>query len=136
MRTKSFFTSVLLLCTFYCLAQNNLPVVGTWKLISGKAVIDDSTVTYGNSGNESMKIVTPTHFSVISKNTSDGTMQHAVAGRVKIDATNYTEFLDFASRRDMVSKTARFTYRVEGNKWYIKGGIDNMQFDEVWQKVE
>jgi hypothetical protein len=113
-----------------------MPLVGTWKLISGKAVINDSTMTYGSPNDEAMKIVTPTHFSVVSKNASDGVMQHAVAGRVKMDATHYTEFLDFASSKDMVSKTATFTYKVEGNKWYIKGGFDKIQFDEVWQRVE
>jgi hypothetical protein len=113
-----------------------MPLVGTWKLISGKAVINDSAMTYGSPKDESMKIVTPTHFAVVSKNTSDGSMQHAVAGRIKMDDTHYIELLDFSSMKDWVSKTATFTYRVEGNKWYIKGGFDKVQIDEVWQRVE
>ena len=135
MRLKLFFFILLVIGTTISYAQKS-SLIGTWKLISGKATINDSTVSYGSSNSDAMKIVTPTHFAVIAKNPADGSMQHTTAGRVKMDNTHYTEYLDYASSKDMVSKTASFTYKVVGNKWYVKGGNDQMKFDEVWERVQ
>lgn len=105
-------------------------------MVSGKAVINDSTVTYASPAYQALKIVTPTHFSVIGKNGSDGVMQNASAGRVKVEATTYTEYLDFSSSKTLLSQAAVFTYRLDGDRWYLKGGNGAMQFDEVWERVK
>lgn len=80
----------------------------------------------------SIKIVAPTHFAVISENSADTAFQYAGAGTVKMDSKNYTEVILYGNTKSMIGKSATFTYRIEGDKWYIKGGTDDMKFDEVW----
>ena len=137
MKTRVLLSMLLLLCTAISFAQNKVQLVGTWKLISGKITSGDSTSTYGEKTDNAMKIVTPSHFAVVSKNVSTDSLQHAVAGTVEMDDKNYTERIEYCSFQNMVGKTAKFTYRVESDKWYVKGGIENvMTLEEVWQRVK
>jgi hypothetical protein len=54
-----------------------------------------------------------------------------------MDDKNYTEYLMYTSYKPILGKVAKFTYRLEGDKWYIKGRFDNMMmFEEVWQRVK
>jgi hypothetical protein len=137
MKTTVLLSILLLLCVGVSFAQNKMSIVGTWKLISGKITQGDSTSPYDNTTSDAIKIVTPTHFAVLSKNVSDDSLQHAGAGTVQMDDKNYTEEIKYSSFKDLVGKTAKFTYRIEGDKWYIKGGIENMMtFEEVWQRIK
>ena len=131
------FLLMLLLCTAASFAQNQMPLVGTWKLISGKMTQGDSTFPYDNKTSDAIKIVTPTHFAVFTQSMADSSLEHAGAGTVQMDDKNYTENLMYGNSKELLGKAAKFTYRLEGDKWYIKGGIDNMMtFEEVWQRVQ
>ena len=134
MKLKSVLLAFLLLSAGLSHAQQN-SIVGTWKLVSGKMTTGDSTVSYGTNTGESMKIITPTHFAVMSKST-DGTPGHFAGGRVKMDNTNYTETLEYSSVKDMLNNNVVFTYKVEGNRCHIVGGTNNYKFDEIWEKVQ
>ena len=137
MKTSVLLSLLLLFCTAGSFAQNKMQLVGTWKLISGKMIQGDSTFPYDNKTSDAMKIVTLTHFAVFSQNISDSSFEHAGAGTVEMDGKNYTEHLMYTDTKAMIGKAAKFTYRLEGNKWYIKGGIENMMmFDEEWQRVK
>jgi hypothetical protein len=137
MKTTVLLSILLLLCVSVSFAQNKMSIVGTWKLISGKITEGDSTSPYDNTTSDAIKIVTPTHFAVLSKNVADDSLQHAGAGTVQMDDKNYTEEIKYSSFKDLVGKTAKFAYRIEGDKWYIKGGIENMMtFEEVWQRIK
>ena len=133
MKIRSFLLLLLLFSVVVSYAQNNA-LVGTWKLVSGKMTNADSTVTYGGTG-EAIKIITPTHFSVMSKDAT-GNTGHFAGGRVKMDASNYTEMLDYSSEKSMLNNNVVFTYKIEGNKCSVKGGTDAIKFDEVWEKIE
>lgn len=137
MKTSVLLSMLLLFCAAISFAQNKMQLVGTWKLISGKMTQGDSTFPYDNKTSDAIKIVTPTHFAVFSQHVPDTAFEHAGAGTVEMDGKNYTEHLMYGNDKDMVGKTAKFTYRLGGDKWYIKGGIDNMMmFEEVWQRVK
>ena len=137
MKTSVLLSLLLLFCTVGSFAQNKMQLVGTWKLISGKVTQGDSTLPYDNKTSDAIKIVTPTHFAVFSQNISDSSFQHAVAGTIEMDDKNYTEHLMYSDAKAIIGKAAKFTYRLEGDKWYIKGGIENMMmFDEEWQRVK
>jgi hypothetical protein len=136
MKTALLLSTLILFTATLSFAQNKMAVVGTWKLISGKATEGDSTTSYDDKTTDAIKIVTTTHFAVFSKNPSDNSLQHAGAGPVHVDDTNYVEELEYDNAKDFVGKTAKYTYRVEGDKWYIKGGIENMiTLEEVWQRL-
>ena len=128
---------LLLFSSTLSFAQNQMSVVGTWKLISGKATVGDSTMSYDNKTADAIKIVTPTHFAVLYNNVADSAFENAGAGPVQFDDRNYTEELRYGNGKDWIGKKAKFTYRIEGDKWYIKGGFENlMMFDETWQRVK
>ena len=133
MKIKHFLLPLLLVTAVISYGQKNA-MVGTWKLVSGILTYKDTASSYGDTG-ESMKIITPTHFAVMSKD-ADGTLGHVSGGRVKMDATHYTETLDYSSSKDMLNQSAAFTYTVEGDKCHIKGGTKDYTFDEVWQRVQ
>ena len=135
MRQQILFLFALLFTTIIGFTQSNTALVGTWKLVSGKMTTNDSTMTYSPPSMQSMKIVTPISFSVISKD-QDGNMTHASAGKVKMDDKNYTEILDYSSSKDMLNQSVNFTYTIEGNRWHVKGGTAQITFDEVWERVE
>lgn len=67
---------------------------------------------------------------------TEGTMQHAGAGTVKMDSKNYTEVINYGNEKSLLGKSAVFTYTLEGDKWHIKGGTAEMKFDEEWQRVK
>src|SRR5450432_1864070 len=118
MKSRLLFIMFLLFCTISSIAQNKMQLVGTWKLISGKVTMRDSTYPYDNKTLDAIKIVTPTHFAVISKNVTNDSMQNAGAGTVKMDDRNYTEEIQYGSTPAMIGKKAKFTYRIEGDKWF------------------
>jgi len=118
-------------------AQNKTSLAGTWKVISGTMKIGDTTTPYDLNKMESMKIVTPTHFAVFAKNKEDGTLQHAAAGKIIVSGNNYTEIINYMTgEQPRLPITAKFTSKLEGNKWHIKGGFENYVFDEVWERVK
>ena len=128
--------SMLLFSAILSFAQNKMSVVGTWKLVSGKAVMGDSTFNYDNKTSDAIKIVTPTHFAVLSNSVADSAFEHAGAGWIQFDEKNYTEELKYGNTKEWIGQKVKFTYRIEGDKWYVKGGIENVAtFDEVWQRV-
>ena len=93
-------------------------------------------MNYDAKTDDAIKIVTATHYAVLSKNVATDSLQVAGAGPIQVDDKNYTQEIKYCTVKDLVGKSAKFTYRIEGDKWYIKGGIENMiTFDEVWQRV-
>ena len=53
----------------------------------------------------------------------------------------YTEFIEFAHERDfLVGKEPRFTWKLDGDKWYHKGTIKtdqgDIEIDELWERVK
>ena len=134
MKIKSFLLSVLLLAVASTYAQNKA-LVGTWKLVSSKITMNDTTSTSDGSNGETMKIITPTHFALLSKG-ADSSMIYAGAGRVTMDNGNYTETITYFSDKSMLNKKAMFTYHIEGNRCHFDGKLDNIKIDEVWEKVQ
>ena len=122
---------LLLFSSTLSFAQNQMSVVGTWKFVSGKSTRGDSTTSYDDKTVDQIKIVTPTHFAVFSKD-----FANAAAGTVQIDDKNYIEEIKYCTLKDWLGKNVKFTYRIDGDKWYVKGGIENtVMFDEVRQRV-
>lgn len=136
MRTKISFLIFVLFFNGAAFAQNNLMITGTWKMISGKFIRNDTTRNYNLTGSETIKIITPTHFAHFRKRNSDDSLLTFHAGRVKIDSKNYTEMIDFSASKSLQSKTGTFTYTAEGDELHIIGGTTEMKFDEIWQKVK
>ena len=79
-------------------ASEELPIVGTWRLLSGTTIkAADTVVTDYTIGQEMIKIISPTHFAFLRHDLNhgkDSTASYAAGGgRVLIGDSSYTEFL-------------------------------------------
>lgn len=133
MKRKNFLLILSLITATFSYAQQN-SIVGTWKLVSSKMTTNDSTTVINNMG-ETMKIITPTHFALLSR-AEDSTLQYAGGGRVSMNATNYTETIEYFSDKSMLNQKGTFTYKIEGDKCHFTGNVGAVKVDEVWQKVQ
>jgi hypothetical protein len=134
MKIKSFLLFLLLLTAASAFAQKN-SLVGTWKMVSSKMTMNDSTTTSDDTKGETMKIITPTHFALLSKG-ADSALQYAGGGRVTMDNRNYTETIAFFSDKSMLNKVAVFIYKMDGNRCHFEGKIEDIKLDEVWERVQ
>jgi hypothetical protein len=116
--------------------QSDNPLVGTWKLVSGK---------YGGQefkfpeGSTHIKHVTPTQFMWATYD-KDGVVSRAAGGTYTLKGETYEELPEYGLSSDfdlIKGKAQTFTWKVEGNKWYHNGKLSNGQtIEEVWQRVE
>ena len=136
MQLRTSITILLFLFTTFCVAQKNSPLVGTWKMISGKTTIKDSTSNNDLTNVIVLKIVTPTHLSYFAQSVSDSSLLGTFLGRVQMDEKNYKEEIFCASEKGMIGFIGTFTYTVDGDKWHLVGGGGDMKFDEIWQRVK
>jgi hypothetical protein len=135
-------------------------LVGTWKLVSAKYGGSQSTLPErvttlkpvtptqnGWSGSmllpdlrvTTLKHVTPTQFMWASYDT-DGKVTRAAGGGYTLKGEAYEETPEYGFGLDFVGlkgKVQSFTWKVEGNKWYHAGKLNNrLTIEEVWERVE
>lgn len=60
----------------------------------------------------------------------------AAAGRIELKGNLYLEHVEYCSVPAQVEKTHRFEVRVEGDKYYQTGMLDDIKLEEVWQRVK
>lgn len=81
------------------------PIIGTWKLISGTIIQDgDTTITDYTKDQEMIKIINNTHFAFLRHdlNAQEDSSQLFVAGggTYTIKGNRYTEYLDYFTLRE------------------------------------
>jgi hypothetical protein len=104
--------------------QSNLPIIGTWELISATTTEKDSTFSTFDPKVKMIKIINPTHFSFFQHDLTMGKEPNpkftAGAGKYTLINDTYTEYLEY------------FIYREwENNKFEFKISIQN---DTLTQK--
>jgi hypothetical protein len=104
--------------------QSNLPIIGTWELISATTTEKDSTFSTFDPKVKMIKIINPTHFSFFQHALTMGKEPNpkftAGAGKYTLVNDTYTEYLEY------------FIYREwENNKFEFKISIQN---DTLTQK--
>jgi hypothetical protein len=104
--------------------QSNLPIIGTWELISATTTEKDSTFSTFDPKVKMIKIINPTHFSFFQHDLTMGKEPNpkftAGAGKYTLVNDTYTEYLEY------------FIYREwENNKFEFKVSIQN---DTLTQK--
>jgi hypothetical protein len=97
------------------------PLVGSWELVSQRITQFGRTTQTDLSETKSLKIVTPTHWSVIASSANGKKFVRAGAGRYRVKGDNYIEAIDFASYTNWVGTEATFKWRVEGDRWHQSG---------------
>jgi hypothetical protein len=109
-------------------------VDGAWRLVG----IRDGD-TYSKPDREQYKLVVGGRF--IWTTSKDGKIEYAAGGKYTVEGDKYTESIEFAHDRDfLVGKEAKFTWKLDGDKWYHKGTLKtdqgDVQIDELWERVK
>jgi hypothetical protein len=110
--------------------QSNLPLIGTWELISSTTTEKDSTFSTFDPKVKMIKIINPDHFAFFVHDTTMGKAPNpkftAGAGKYALVNDTYTEYLEY------------FIYREwENNKFEFKVSIQNDTLTQTGvEKVE
>ncbi|HWJ91710.1 MAG TPA: hypothetical protein VNR87_11400, partial [Flavisolibacter sp.] len=95
-------------------APEELPLQGTWRLLSGTLIEKgDTTVTDYSKNVSFIKIINPTHFSFLQHDLKKGKDSTAVfvagGGRYSLKDSIYTEHLEYCSAREWEGNDFSFT---------------------------
>jgi hypothetical protein len=111
--------------------QSDMPLVGTWKLISGTLIEKgDTTITYYTTGISFIKIINDTHFAFLQHDLNKGKDSSAVfvsgGGRYSLADSLYTEHLEYCSDRQWEGNDFKFTISIK-NDTLIQSGIEKVE---------
>jgi hypothetical protein len=115
-------------------------LIGTWEMVSSRVTRGDSVLSDVKAPEvRSVKVLNRTHFSFITVR-RDTQFVRAAAGRYSTQPKSaaegqYTEVPEIGSSSGLRDRAFIFTYRIEGDTWYHKGGVGTATIDEVWRRV-
>ena len=116
------------------------PLPGTWELIRMKY---GPATEFSNFPKERrrLKLITDTHWSWVEYDTVGKKEVKMGAGGVYVLKDDiYTETMEFATGEYMLAlldKKHAFKVRVEGDKWFVTGELNNgLKIEEIWQRVK
>lgn len=104
-------------------------IVGTWKLISGTIIKGrDTVVTDYTINQESIKIISDTHFAFLRHDLKGDSNSIFVAGggRSLIHENLYTEYLDYCNYREWENHEFHFEYEINGDT-LISMGLEEVE---------
>jgi len=112
--------------------QEQLAVIGTWKLISG-TLIDkvkgDTVVTDYTKGKSFIKILNGTHFAFLNHDLNKGKGKDSAfsagGGRYSLVGDQYTEMLEYCNDREWENNSFSFTLTVQ-NDTFVQKGIEKI----------
>ncbi len=125
MKNRLILSAILFCCTLQLFAQNN-PLVGTWEVVSMKGTgSDGSKISADGSEFKETKIITPTHYILITHRKQGDSLvfDKAIAGTVRIEGNKYIETPLYFSQEGTDKAKMDFTYKLEGDKFIQSGTI-------------
>jgi hypothetical protein len=110
--------------------KRNLPLQGTWKLISGTLIEKgDTTVTDYTKKISFIKIINNTHFAFLSHDLDKGKGADAAfsagGGLYSLQDSFYTEYLEYCNDRQWEGNNFHFTISIN-NDTLIQTGIEKV----------
>jgi len=126
-------TTAMLACNSSTLTENpekkQLPIEGTWELVSGTTIEkEDTTTTDYTRGQKMIKIINPTHFAFLRHDLNkgkDSAIYSSGGGGYTLEGDQYTERLDYCSDREWEGHSFQFTVSVM-NDTLIQTGIEKL----------
>jgi hypothetical protein len=112
-------------------SKSAVPIIGTWKLISGTLIESGDTTVTGYTRNVSfIKIINDTHFAFLQHDLSQGKDSSAVfvagGGRYILADSIYTEHLEYCNDRVWEGNDFSFVVTVK-NDTLIQRGIEKVK---------
>jgi len=109
----------------------SLPIVGTWKLLSGSLIEKGHTTITDYTGNKQfIKIINDTHFAFMSHDLNKGkdsatALFSAGGGKYSIKDSIYTEHLEYCSDRQWENNDFQFTVSIK-NDTLTQQGVEKI----------
>jgi len=117
------------------------PSVGTWDQLSSSYTLADGThESHTNATATRFQIITPTHW--MRMNHRDGKFEHVMGGTYTLQGNTVYPRFEYGMPVIAPDATAEFTQRVEGDKMYVSGFVQNaagektLTFDDVFQRMD
>jgi hypothetical protein len=106
-------------------------------LVHGKYTYPDTTTFSPLSESyRQLKIITGHHFVTVWQDTSAEEEHGFNGGTYTLYGSTYTENLHLFINPDLVGRSLPYEITFEGDKWIMKGYIDEMELHEEWRKIE
>ncbi len=107
-----------------------LPIVGTWKLLSGTLIEKGDTTTTDYTKNASfVKIINDTHFAFFNHDLNHGKgpspSYNSGGGTYTLANSTYTEHLDYCTDRQWEGHTFPFTITIQ-NDTLVQQGVEKI----------
>ena len=111
--------------------QSSIPLIGTWKLVSGTTITKkDTVVTDYTKGQKMMKIINKTHFAFLRHDLSNGkgadSAYESGAGTYTLSGNHYTEYLEYCNYREWEGKKFQFTISIK-NDTLTQRGLEKVE---------
>jgi hypothetical protein len=111
--------------------QSSLPLIGTWKLISGTTITKKDTVVTDYTKDQKMiKIINKTHFAFLRHDLSSGkgadSAYESGAGTYTLSGNKYTEYLEYCNYREWEGKKFQFTISIK-NDTLTQRGLEKVE---------
>ena len=110
--------------------QIDLPILGTWELISSTSTQNDSTFSTFDPSVKMIKIINPDHFAFFVHDTTMGKEPNpkfsAGAGRFTLVDDNYTEYLEYFSTREWENNKFEFKISIK-NDTLTQQGVEKVE---------
>ena len=132
--------------------KRSVPIVGTWRLITGMVIEKkDTIVTDYTKSNSFIKIINDTHFAFLQHDVDKGKDSAKAAfsaggGRYSLDDSLYTEHLEYCSARAWEGNDFKMTVTINNDTLTQRGvekvesaGVDRINIEKyvrVQQPVE
>ncbi|WP_316821515.1 lipocalin family protein [Pedobacter gandavensis] len=106
--------------------EKDLPIQGTWQLVSGETIAKGkSTFTDYKKGMKQIKMFNGTHFAFFNHDLKHGKDPKPVfvagGGTYTLKGNKYTEHLEYFISRDWEDKTFEFTLSMKGDTLIQRG---------------
>lgn len=111
--------------------SKNVPITGTWELVSGITIQKgDTTFTDYRKNQKQIKIINDTHFAFLNHDLKTITGEKPVfvagGGKYTLKGDEYTEHLEYCNFREWENKTFKFRVSVKGDT-LIQRGIERIE---------
>lgn len=110
------------------------PLVGSWRFVTGTYTQPDGSASTTDSTQvQAQKVIVGTHFAYVTM--SGNRFVRAAAGTYRSDTKSYTEHIELTAVPEMLGNDYTFTYRLEGDAWYLDGNVGGTRLQEIYRRV-
>lgn len=131
--------SCLLLAACSTTTTSDIPLIGTWRLISGTTITKGvSETTDYTRGTSMIKIINADHFAFLRHdvNVPKDSANHfdAGGGSYTLTGHQYTEHLDYYSSTNWEGKTFQFTITIS-NDTLVQQGLEKVEAENIERTI-